>query len=81
MSCLRCQGLLWPLELRDEAGGLAYDAATAYRCVMCGDLTDSVIITNRILSATGQTPRKGRTRFHRRGMRLAGSKPSAANVS
>jgi hypothetical protein len=67
---------MWPYELRDEAGGRAYDGSPAFRCVMCGELVDSVILTNRNRSATGHILSKGRTRFHSRGMRVAVSKPS-----
>ena len=76
MICSRCQGFMWPSELRDEAGGRIFDGSPAFRCVLCGDLIDSVILANRNLSLAGQDPRKGRTRFHNRGMRIAASRSS-----
>ena len=81
MSCSRCQGFMWPYELRDEAGGRAYDSSPAFRCVICGELVDSVILTNRNRSAAGHVLTKGRTRFHNRGLRVEGSKAPVANAS
>ena len=71
MICSRCQGLMWPSDLRDEAGGRICNGSPAFRCVLCGDLVDSVILANRTLSVAGQDPRKGQSRFHHRGMRVS----------
>lgn len=47
MICHRCQGLMWPVELRDWGGGLGYDCSDAWRCLVCGDIVDPVIEANR----------------------------------
>jgi len=42
MPCARCHGLLVAADLVDGIG-----SATATRCLMCGDLTDPLILQHR----------------------------------
>ena len=53
MICSRCQGLMWPVELRDWAGGRGHDCSNAWRCVMCGEIVDPVIRSNRMRTKEG----------------------------
>jgi hypothetical protein len=57
---------MWPLDLRDEAGGQIHDSAPAFHCLLCGDLVDPVILTNRNRVTAAHNLRIGRTRFHRK---------------
>jgi len=41
-GCARCHGLLVAADLFDGIGG-----TTATRCLMCGDVTDAVILQHR----------------------------------
>jgi hypothetical protein len=34
-------------ELRDGAGGRGYDCSDAWRCLLCGEIVDPVIRSNR----------------------------------
>jgi hypothetical protein len=45
--CSRCQGLMVEEELRDWAGGSGYDCFDAWRCLVCGEIVDQVIRSNR----------------------------------
>ena len=47
MICHRCQGLMVEEELRDWVGGVRPDCSDGWRCVVCGEIVDSVIRTNR----------------------------------
>jgi hypothetical protein len=44
---------MFPVDLLDEAGGLLHQHIAAWRCVACGDITDSVIAENRGRSHRG----------------------------
>lgn len=52
MNCSRCQGPLCFSELRDEEGVLVTEGAPAFRCILCGELIDSVILMNRARNPT-----------------------------
>lgn len=56
MNCSRCQGLLCFSELREEAGGLVTEGAPAFRCILCGERIDSVILMNRARGAARSEP-------------------------
>jgi hypothetical protein len=53
MPCHRCQSLMFPIDLLDEAGGLTHQDAGAWRCFACGDIMDIVIAGNRDRSHRG----------------------------
>ncbi len=53
-------------DLRDGGGGKGDDGLPAFRCVLCGELVDPVILTNRKRATTNRDLRKGRTRLHAR---------------
>ncbi|MGE3977022.1 MAG: hypothetical protein AB7F94_05485 [Nitrospira sp.] len=65
MNCSRCQGLLCCSELRDEQGGLVTKGAPAFRCILCGEFIDSVILMNRTRAAAERELRRPMG-FHRR---------------
>ena len=54
MPCHRCQSLMFPIHLMDEAGGLLHQQAAAWRCFACGDITDALIAENRIRANLGE---------------------------
>ncbi len=62
MNCHRCKGLMCPAELRDWQSSAREDCFDALRCIVCGDIVDSVIIRNRIETGRGTLPRKERAR-------------------
>lgn len=47
MTCQRCQGLMFPAELRDWESSPSQDCSDALRCLMCGEIVDPVIRSNR----------------------------------
>ncbi len=66
VRCQRCQGLMCPIELRDWTGSSGQEASRALRCILCGDIVDDIIVSNRIKSedrcSDGRNGRKGRPR-------------------
>lgn len=63
MRCQRCQGFMCPIELRDWTGLSGQDVSRALRCLLCGDIVDEIIVSNRIKSEGGcPDGRKGRPR-------------------
>lgn len=48
MSCHRCHGLMYPDDLLIGASGGVHDNVRAWRCVICGEIVDQVIVQNRI---------------------------------
>lgn len=69
MNCSRCQGLLCFSELRDEGGVLVTEGAPAFRCILCGELIDSVILMNRTRTAAERKLYR-RVAFRRRATRV-----------
>lgn len=45
MTCFRCDGLMVSITLKDTEG--SSDSCNGWQCLLCGDITDSVITTNR----------------------------------
>lgn len=45
MNCLRCHGLMVPTKLEDTEGSTR--CFNGWHCLLCGDITDAVIATNR----------------------------------
>ena len=56
MICHRCQGLMYPFELRDWVGGRGRDPWDAWQCIACGEIVDPVIVNNRSLIKGKRTP-------------------------
>jgi hypothetical protein len=54
MPCHRCQSLMFPIDLLDEAGGLVHQHAAAWRCFACGDIIDALIAENRVRATLGE---------------------------
>ena len=50
MSCHRCHGFMYPVDLLERASGRGHDGFRAWRCVACGEIIDLVIVQNRIRS-------------------------------
>jgi hypothetical protein len=67
MICSRCQGLMVEEELRDWAGGRRYDCSDAWRCLLCGEIVDLVIRSNR--KKVNEVRLDGRMRRARRNAR------------
>ena len=44
MQCARCDGLMTAVKMEEAATG---DSVGALRCLLCGEVIDSVIATNR----------------------------------
>ena len=61
MRCHRCHSMMFPVELRDGAGGLMNDQAVAWRCFACGEIVDQLICSNRgrALDPKEQWPKRG----------------------
>lgn len=47
MSCHRCRGFMYPVDLLEWASGSVRDEFHAWRCVACGEIIDCVIAQNR----------------------------------
>lgn len=45
MNCRRCKGLMSFEELQDLQDGIRH--VSALRCIVCGDIVDPVIMSNR----------------------------------
>lgn len=56
MHCLRCQGLMIAVQLRDVS---SQDTVAGWRCLLCGETTDPGIQANR---ASRQPPPQSRAR-------------------
>ena len=60
MTCLRCDGLLVSIEMEDFRTSNALSALKGWQCLLCGDITDAIII-----SAIGRALPQPRTRTSR----------------
>jgi hypothetical protein len=47
MTCERCKGLMVSEQICDLQGMSSNQRANGYRCLLCGDLVDAVILGNR----------------------------------
>jgi hypothetical protein len=56
MTCERCNGLMVSERIRDLQGMNSDLCATGYRCLLCGDLVDRVILDNRSRSTDAVEP-------------------------
>lgn len=68
MGCQRCKGLMIPdhfVDFRDDTGRLMFKG---WRCVNCGEVIDSVVLTHRSEAPSG--PYRGHTRDRRGWERL-----------
>ncbi|WHZ15965.1 MAG: hypothetical protein OJF52_002811 [Nitrospira sp.] len=69
MNCHRCNGLMFPVDLRDWEGGLMNHQAAAWRCFACGDIVDQLIRMNRDRPQDDPEERRRRGARHRVGAR------------
>ena len=56
MTCERCGGLMVSERIYDLQGMNSNLCATGYRCLLCGDLVDTVILANRSRSTGAVEP-------------------------
>jgi len=56
MNCTRCQGLMVQERLWDLGGMSSSLRAQGYRCTICGDIVDTVILQNRRRSQAAVRP-------------------------
>jgi hypothetical protein len=54
MNCSRCRGLMHAEEFRDWQCGIGMDRFRALRCLVCGEIVDSVIVQNRLNTPQGK---------------------------
>lgn len=54
MECTRCQGILVPDYSFDHLDATSPGHVRTWRCVMCGDVVDPVILDNRRKQAAGR---------------------------
>lgn len=47
MNCLRCHGLMVPARLEEAVGATSGAPTCGWRCLLCGEVIDSVIAANR----------------------------------
>ncbi len=47
MNCLRCHGLMVPARLEEAAGVTSGESLSGWKCLLCGEVIDSVIAANR----------------------------------
>ena len=52
MRCHRCHSMMFPVELRDGAGGLMNNEAAAWRCFACGEIVDQLIVRIEVAFST-----------------------------
>lgn len=70
MNCSRCKGLMHAEEFRDWQCGMKADRFRAFRCLLCGEIVDPVIVQNRLNTPQGKVLPCGR-RVRRRARVLA----------
>jgi hypothetical protein len=68
MTCKRCDGLRRIINMKDVLSG---ESSSGWQCLLCGDVTDSVIIAHR---KSHEEPAPNRAR-------LPGSEPMGAGRS
>ena len=56
MTCERCKGLMVSEQICDLHGMSSNLRANGYRCLLCGDLVDVVILDNRRRSTASCEP-------------------------
>lgn len=72
MSCLRCQGLMVATRLEEAAGVTSGGSLSGWKCLLCGEVIDSVIAANR---KHHDEPKRNRARLRNSAM------PARAGVS
>lgn len=60
MNCARCEGLMHAEEFQDWQCGMKADRFRAFRCLLCGEIVDPVIVQNRMKSPQGKVLPCGR---------------------
>jgi hypothetical protein len=60
MNCLRCHGLMVTIRLEDAEGSSL--CVSSWKCLICGEVIDSVINANRKV-LHGLTGSRGRIRY------------------
>ena len=60
LNCIRCQGLMVPTRLEEAVGATSGESISGWKCLLCGEVIDSVIAANR---KGRQEPMAGRARL------------------
>ena len=60
MNCLRCHGLMVPTRLEEAVGATSGESFSGWKCLLCGEVIDSVIAANR---KHHQEPKRNRARL------------------
>ena len=47
MDCPRCHGLMVPTWLEETADAISGESFSGWKCLLCGEVIDSVIAANR----------------------------------
>jgi hypothetical protein len=47
MNCPRCHGLMVPTRLEEAVGATSGESISGWKCLLCGEVIDSVIAANR----------------------------------
>jgi hypothetical protein len=47
MNCTRCHGLMVPARLQEEAEARYGETSSGWRCLLCGEVVDYLIMANR----------------------------------
>ena len=48
MNCLRCHGLMVSTRLEEATGATSGESFSGWKCLLCGEVIDSVIAANRL---------------------------------
>jgi hypothetical protein len=48
MNCLRCHGLMVSTRLEEATGATSGESLSGLKCLLCGEVIDSVIAANRL---------------------------------
>jgi len=65
MKCDKCGGMMtsdYMLDLRDDTGAYGFEP---WRCMLCGEVTDPVILANRQAQDQGDAPQPSKQRKRR----------------
>jgi hypothetical protein len=61
MQCSRCSGLMVPDHFFDLADDSGHTSFQAWRCTLCGNVVDPMILKNRALQGASPVPDSTKT--------------------
>ena len=65
MRCQRCHGLMVPDFIEERPEQWVLHCVSAWRCVVCGEVIDPVIVANRVNGASVANPRNNGNNWNR----------------